>query len=894
VILNDSKLSNHKAKVLFIKHKFRFFKFVVFVTSTIGVLFLMGAIFVANNDSRGLDILKQKITRMYGVENIRHLSEIAGYKLRSLLYPPSVNRIDINMKHIDVQKIEFMRQQALNGNKKFDYVPIKISYDNNIEVKAKLRLKGDRKVHYQSFEDASFRIKIKKNNTLLGMKTFSIQRPRVRNYAEEWIFLQMMREEGIVTPRYEFADIVFNGKNRGLFNIEEHYTKYLIENNQNREGPIIRFKEGAGSSENFRLAAIEPFESKKWSTGKRLLILEKAVNLLKGFQKDELSVGQVFDLKKMATFFAINDLNATKHGMVTKSMRFYYNPITSKLEPVPFDGHRGTENKMPLFSIAAGIGLNQDDWIYKPFGSWFRVFFNDEKTYNEIFYSHYVSELKRVSDVNYLDNFFENNHEFIDNILLKIYSSIPFNDNVFSFGPFPYYFDKSSYYKTQEEIRSILKGSYLEAYLAGESKDQIFIDIRNKNVALPYQIVGLKIGDKILNLTSSDSMILVHESNESRRRLKRFYFDKKGSISKIKSSVMKVLYKYPGQDQIFSYKVYPFKEKTDNLALDQMRIINNINEFSFIDVDDIKGIVSIKTGKYSISKSLIVPDGYVFKMQKGTEVILKDGASIISYSPLEWSGTDDDPIKIIGSLNNNSSDHKSGGGVLVLNTSQLSKLSNVKLIGLSSPQSHAWSISGAITFYKSDAYIDHMLITLNNSEDGLNMVNSKLKIIDSEFIDIKSDAIDVDYGSAEILKTTFRNIGNDAIDISGAQIFVNDVNLYKVGDKGISAGENGNVTGNNLSINESEIGITSKDSSVVDLTNVNLTNVKLAYTAFQKKSEYGPAAIKITRGFSSNHKLLHLIEINSVLQLNERIIVGSRDDVKKTLYGVEYGKETVK
>ena len=144
-------------------------------------------------------------------------------------------------------------------------------------------------------------------------------------------------------------------------------------------------------------------------------------------------------------------------------------------------------------------------------------------------------------------------------------------------------------------------------------------------MALPYEIVGLKIDDEILNLTNNDSMLLIHESIESRRRLKRFYFNKVDDLNKINPSLIRVLYKYPGQDRVFSHKVYPFKENTDNLALDPIRMKSNIGGLSFINIDEINKVVSIKSGKHVVKKTIIVPSGYVFKIQKDTEIILREG-----------------------------------------------------------------------------------------------------------------------------------------------------------------------------------------------------------------------------------------------------------------------------
>ena len=84
--------------------------------------------------------------------------------------------IDINFE--DFQKLEYKRQEALDAgfllSSPEDYVPATIKHRDK-EVKVKLRLKGDLVDHLDG-DKWSFRIKVKGENTLFGMKTFSIQK----------------------------------------------------------------------------------------------------------------------------------------------------------------------------------------------------------------------------------------------------------------------------------------------------------------------------------------------------------------------------------------------------------------------------------------------------------------------------------------------------------------------------------------------------------------------------------------------------------------------------------------------------------------------------------------------------------------------------------------------
>ena len=64
---------------------------------------------------------------------------------------------------------------------------------------------------------------------------------------------------------------------------------------------------------------------------------ETARSLLRSFENGTLPASQVFDVRLMGRFFAISDLWAACHGTNWHNLRFYYNPITTRLEPVVFD-----------------------------------------------------------------------------------------------------------------------------------------------------------------------------------------------------------------------------------------------------------------------------------------------------------------------------------------------------------------------------------------------------------------------------------------------------------------------------------------------------------------------------------------------------------------------------
>ena len=81
------------------------------------------------------------------------------------------------------------------------------------------------------------------NVAYLQNKIFSIHRASTRNYIDEWIAHKIAEQEDVLTTTYDFTNVHVNGINYGLYAVEEHFEKQLLESRNRREGPILKFDE---------------------------------------------------------------------------------------------------------------------------------------------------------------------------------------------------------------------------------------------------------------------------------------------------------------------------------------------------------------------------------------------------------------------------------------------------------------------------------------------------------------------------------------------------------------------------------------------------------------------------------------------------------------------------
>ncbi len=270
-----------------------------------------------------------------------------------------------------------------------DLVPATVALNDGTKMDADIRLKGDWVDHLKG-DKWSFRIQLKGDDQVMGFRQFSIQTPETRNYLYEWAFHQNLIEENILTTRYHFVNVLLNGKLLGIYGIEEHFTGELIESQGRRQGVIIRFDEenlwdkwayffangirfmGDGwTSTTEKTADISSFQSGKIQLDPVLSAeAETARSLLRSYENGTLPASQVFDVRLMGRFFAISDLWAACHGTTWHNLRFYYNPITTRLEPVVFDAIPFDECKMDStknFIFDAGNSIFNDDDIKRAY-----------------------------------------------------------------------------------------------------------------------------------------------------------------------------------------------------------------------------------------------------------------------------------------------------------------------------------------------------------------------------------------------------------------------------------------------------------------------------------------------------------------------------------------------
>ncbi len=801
--------------------------------------------------------------------------------------PPQLN---IQLKEKALKKLNNKRKAALqNGileSSDDDWVKAKLhNLDTDESHKVQLRLKGDWLDHLKD-NKWSFRIKVKTGEAYNRLRYFSLHTPSARLHLHEWVLHKAFEQEGVLTTYYDFLQLDINKESRGVYAIEEHFDKVLLERQKRREGPIIRFSEnGYWSGLKRQLKQLEGLDFEVDMINKRpdgailapfrsntllkdsLLSQQtrEAILLLDQYRNGEIAIGDIFDLDLMAKYMALCDAFNAYHGLTWHNQRYYFNPLSSKLEPIGFDGFAELPYSKNFF---LGMGAyNSKNAEVKHVE---QLFFLDLD-----FTAKYAHYLYKYTSRSFLNAFFANIEE--DLKLRETLIQTEFED---------YEFDLERFLINAQRMHSLVlpyDEFSVKVYTQKSDKYTQTIKVGN-NHGLPVQLIGTGIDQFGIQDTLDDQLVLeaffkrkIHDLRSQQDTtvihpewgtIIHAYRDQQPVQYKeivIPKSAEYLFYKPVGIDSVFftSLADWPLY---DRLSIRQ-KIFKNIELVPNEVYSVAQGIVFFKKGKHRITEPIIIPSGYEVIFEAGCQLDFVKKAKFISQSPVFIRGTEAEPVLI-------KSSDKSARGFIVLETSRQSKLYYAIFDGFDTLKEPGWTLTGAVTFYKANVHIERSIFRNNVSEDGLNIVNSEFLFKNSQINNAYSDGLDTDFCKGKIENSRFINSGNDGMDFSGSVILVDGALVDGAGDKGISVGEHTDASVFNVNIKNSVIAVASKDLSTLFIDDITMFNCDQGFTAYQKKPEYGGANIIVEKYQADQVKRLYNIREDCTLQLLDKVIMG--------------------
>ena len=806
-------------------------------------------------------------------------------------------QIDVSFKNfqkIEAKKKEALKQQRLISSDE-DFVKAEITH-NGKTSRCKIRLKGDLPDHW-SGDKFSLRVEMKGENLLYGMSKFSLQDPSTRFDTEEWLFLENLRIENCIAVRYDFVNLVINGKEMGIYAIEEHFSKELIESNKRREGVIVKFddyyiwrKNQPDFVENISWQSFYRASPPQIRNHKRVASVPQlsrqgwnAVNLLINLQNESLPASQIFDAEKTGKFLAITQIWQASHVLEIDDINFFFNPVTSLLEPIGFDGEPGL---YPHTCLITG-GWMKDTWFQHCLKDPYIV-------------SSYLKNLEVFSNSKYIEQLKEKLFDYEFHIRKLLLSELLWQDpttiwknarKIFEYDPW------LNFQKRVKIIRNELEENrplFAHFRVSEDNSSEIKVTLRNCTT-YPLEIVSIQhLNKKVfiqdilhegkLHVSPTTKNIYLPPSKEGILHVEddlSFVLDTKSIFNDFNtsSSYFAIETKFLGTEftqrhSTFSINSTLFSTAHIPLGLNKLEL----QSLPYTVYNENKTI-SIDPGVHNVRGDIFIPAGHTVMIHPNTILEFSSNSTFVCQGNIIARGTKSKPVHFKSDTN---SSH--WPGFLLCSSNQVDSFfdhvyfKNISGIG-KGPNKYGitrngWTMTGGVTIHDSNVHFTNCFFENFQTEDALNIISSKFNLDNVVFRNVSSDAFDGDFVQGTISNCYFIDIGGDGADFSGSDIQITDCRFKNISDKAISVGENSRAKISKSRIENVSFGIVSKDQSVTKAENDNIIkNANIAaFSAFQKKPLFGPATIRVSDSTVISSTTDFLVQDGSFGWINEQPI----------------------
>ena len=868
----------------------RRFRVAVLAMAALGVLaFTFGGGGLAYKAGFGRDVINAA-TYVAGIP-----SDLAR-QVRALS-APDFPTITIDMGLAELDRVRTRHEEAFARNmllaSEDDFVDATLSYEG-ATYPVKMRLAGDFNDHRDT-EKWSYRIDLKGEGRPFGMEVFTIRHPKTRNYIKEFGWHLNLLRDGILATRYDFVNVIFNGKDIGTHAIEEHYKHELLESQGRRPGVIIAMDETPGW-ENLLLfpkahdnigsllpqgalgatAVIKVYNS---ATVDRDPVLAQqaraAVELMNGLQTRELRPRDVFDIEKTATWLAISELWDSAHGVRWANPRFYFNPVTSRMEPIGYDGGANT------FSIPTYPRLD----VLTPDRAWPFV---DPRTAiysivpralldDPVLAGAFIAELRRISSPEYISNLRDELGPEIEETLRSLHKEFPGVES-----PWAIIEQRARFIRSAVEP-PLLLAAYGSGVTSPSQPPVIEVSVANVTLA-PVEILGFTVGNgrsvpgqPETNASSDLPRVLPGKPVDEPLQFTRFVVPlEPAEVAAGPPQVSVTARIYGGTSQITSNVNVRLGTSADVEGRPAAPSLSEVlAQHSFLEAQETIGgtLLVIPAGEWAVEGDLVLPSDTALQIGPGASLRFERGAVLVVNGPTFFQGASDGLILLEPA-------GESWGGIVVLAEGRPSNWSNVIVRDTEGISRGGWLTTGGVTFYEGPILMRDVVFDGSEAEDALNIIGADLDLARIQIMDTRSDALDADFVTGRIAQSSFINIGGDALDFSGSDVEIGDIVAQQVADKGISVGEHTLLTATSVVLSDVSIGVASKDSSEFIGEGIQIVGAtKVGLAAYQKKPEYGPGKLTATAVEFVDTEQHALAQTNSTIRVNGASIATTDIDV---------------
>ena len=338
---------------------------------------------------------------------------------------------------------------------------IRESFEKTINIEINLKGNGLDHIIYKGKESLKIEMQDSQYN---NMSEFSLQHPLVRDFQLEPLFMYVTDSYGIISTELKLVNLNINGKNHGIFEIEEVGTKEHLEKSGKLNSVVLRFEapryrgliggdiSASGRAVTYRTAMFDTLNTRKVNQNSELIDYKiKAKGKFRAYLEGRVKASEIFDPKIMGSYLAISEIFGAIHPLIFHNFLFYYNPETELFEPIAYDAslHQRYTHSSKVTNITDGFveELLYDDEIFKHYS--ITVYdlskkllegslIEELKELEDSWYEILVREFWLLEKINYDEflirpkNFIEKNQESLSSTSSRKYSKESYKNPVCS------------------------------------------------------------------------------------------------------------------------------------------------------------------------------------------------------------------------------------------------------------------------------------------------------------------------------------------------------------------------------------------------------------------------------------------------------------------------------
>ncbi|MGK0352162.1 MAG: hypothetical protein ACJAYX_002845 [Planctomycetota bacterium] len=779
-------------------------------------------------------------------------------------------RLDVKLKHM--QRILGKRREALaaglleTGSR--DMVPGALTVGGRT-VKVKLRLKGDWTDHLMG-DKWSYRIEVRGDEHVFGMRRFSIQAPETRGYQGEPVYFRALQALGVVVPRYRFVEVTLNGTRIGRMALEEHVGRELLEHSERRDSAIVQFDESLvfHGVDDYRVAPIIVFEPGRLAKSPSLSAhRDTARALLHGFVRGTLRPSQVFRVDELAAYLAAAELFGSHHCLRWHNLRFYFDPVYGRLGPIGYDGNLH-ERQLPTTSVTDNEPIVRrmlaDPLVREAFqkslsnlcgsvldGSFIaplreldrrlvRELQADYLMLDPMRWQGLVERARLRVDTNGGDAQTHRPHNRVAarHVPLHARAWLVTGDN----------------HLTLELANALDKAVQVTGLVwrkrRGPSRDELSCGLRGSRLPLK----------------------LAPQRRHGATHVRSVQCDEPpgGQIDAFELVVETRL----GNGTMRSTIAIPAPPVVTRPPVPSSTVAEQLRQHAFLSLDPDGVTLRVKTGDWLVDGSIIVPFGNKLSMTAGTRLQFAAHGALVAHGPVHISGEAGRPVDL------GPADGIGWRGVAVLDPGVPVAWRHATVRNTTGVAFPGWQLTGGVSFIGADVILRNVTLDGSTAEDALNVVGGSFELNELRVMNTRSDAFDADFANGTVHKGEFTSIGGDAIDVSGSVVEVDGTRFDNVRDKALSIGERSSMRARGVHIGRAGTGAASKDGSLLELRDATIDAAEhFALAAYIKKPEFGVAEIRAERVRMGGSAVRAVAQLGSTIVIDGVAVVAQDLDV---------------